>query len=498
MDSVNNVDKTPAFRQKPPLWRQFEDASPQERERMVDWNVVWESSDGSTIAVRERDEVRLYGTQVTMEFFNGFTSLDSGEWKKIIKHNDKWIRLRKSFNDSKEWHQFRLQWLQTHPACVRCGRTDGVLQVHHAGEYSLDSTVMEEGFLEGLEHPERFETLCVKCHYQEHMPLILNESVVGVKNTEISTPKPLKQQRGVKEKEKPLLISSDKQARQLIKEGFDYAKIHRCEDAITSFDKALALTPEDAFAWNIRGIILRELGRYAESRISFEKAIAISPKTAPGWKIKGDALMSMDQYDDAVASYDRALALKPDYASAWKKRGNALSMLDRNSESISSYDHAIAINPSDTEAWNKRGSTLFGLGRYEDSIVSCDKAIAIDLKNTEAWFHRGVGLVKLGKLEEAIDSFDRVIAIDPNDTLTWNARGNVLSKLGRFLDALESYEKAIAISPNFVFAWHNHGDALSALGQYAKAVESYDRALNISQHCIGARKNREIALKKIT
>lgn len=143
---------------------------------MVEWCEWWESPDGKDIAVRISGKVRLHG-------FSGINSKDvyprlkSVAWQKHIIHTKIWISLRRSFHDSKEWKQFRLQWLQTHPKCVRCGRTDGILHVHHAGNYNLDRTVMEEGFLEGLKHPERFETLCSGCHYNLHEFGISQDSV---------------------------------------------------------------------------------------------------------------------------------------------------------------------------------------------------------------------------------------------------------------------------------------------------------------------------------
>jgi hypothetical protein len=179
-------------RREKTLWHQFEEASPKEREGMVEWCEWWESSDGKDIAVRHRQAPKpwpgrpkyLDSGKVQLHGFGGIPSKDaylmlkSVKWEKHIIHTKIWIKMRDSFHDSKEWKQFRLQWLQAHPACVRCGRTDGVFQVHHAGHYNLDRTVIEEGFLEGLKHPERFETLCSGCHYKEHEFIISEESVL--------------------------------------------------------------------------------------------------------------------------------------------------------------------------------------------------------------------------------------------------------------------------------------------------------------------------------
>ena len=168
------------------IWRVFEEASSEERETMVAWR--WDLTSRA-----EEGRVWFYGipgltrSEVVEEYSNllaetlGVESLTLEDverhftWNKPVIHDIAWIRLRSSFYGSREWKEFRLEWLAEHPACVRCGRMDGILQVHHAGLTSLDETVMEEGFLEGLKHPERFETICRDCHELDHQGLIKSE-----------------------------------------------------------------------------------------------------------------------------------------------------------------------------------------------------------------------------------------------------------------------------------------------------------------------------------
>ncbi len=54
----------------------------------------------------------------------------------------------------------------------------------------------------------------------------------------------------------------------------------RPAEALASFDKAIAINPDDAYAWNFRGVALHELGRYTEAVASYDKAIAINPDYA--------------------------------------------------------------------------------------------------------------------------------------------------------------------------------------------------------------------------
>lgn len=171
------------------IWRVFEEASSEERETMVAWCWVLRprADKGLDMFIGTRGLTR---SQVVQEYSNILAGTVGAEpltleeverlftWNKIVVHDRAWKRLRGSFNNSTEWREFRLEWLAEHPACVRCGQMDGILQVHHVGLDTLDMTVMEEGFLEGLKHPERFETVCQDCHYLGHLSLINGEKML--------------------------------------------------------------------------------------------------------------------------------------------------------------------------------------------------------------------------------------------------------------------------------------------------------------------------------
>ncbi len=54
-----------------------------------------------------------------------------------------------------------------------------------------------------------------------------------------------------------------------------------------SYDKAIAIRPDYADAWNNRGWALVELGRDAEAVASYDKGLAINPDDASAWFIRG-------------------------------------------------------------------------------------------------------------------------------------------------------------------------------------------------------------------
>ncbi len=58
-------------------------------------------------------------------------------------------------------------------------------------------------------------------------------------------------------------------------------KLHRFEEALASYEAALALRSTYVDAWCGRGVALKELGRFAEALASFEAALAIDPLSRP-------------------------------------------------------------------------------------------------------------------------------------------------------------------------------------------------------------------------
>ncbi len=63
------------------------------------------------------------------------------------------------------------------------------------------------------------------------------------------------------------------------------------------------------------------LGRHEESLASFDRALALRPDLAIAWNNRSAGLREMKRTAEALASAERALALNPNYPDAWNNRG---------------------------------------------------------------------------------------------------------------------------------------------------------------------------------
>ena len=119
--------------------------------------------------------------------------------------------------------------------------------------------------------------------------------------------------------------------------GVDFARCGEYAKAVTSFDMALEIEPDNDMLWVLRGSMLDDLVQYPDALNSYDKALAIKPDYAVAWYNRGVVLRKLGRYLDAIDSFDRALALNPDYADAKKHREHAIREQDTTPEDHKTY-----------------------------------------------------------------------------------------------------------------------------------------------------------------
>ncbi len=269
-------------------------------------------------------------------------------------------------------------------------------------------------------------------------------------------------------------------AQEFINCGNALHKLGRSDDAISAYDKAIAIQPDSPTAWYNRGNVLYTSGQKESAIVSYDQALEINSDLYEIWGNRGCALSDLGLNEKAISSHEKALAINSDLYQVWNNCGNALHKLGLIKEAIASYRKAIAINPDCYEAWTNCGNVLYSLGLKEGAIASYEKAIATNPDLHEAWCSRGIALFDLEQKEEAIASCDRAIAIKPDYDQAWGNRGLALSALGRKEEAIASYDQAIAINPNLHAAWYNKAGCYAHLGKLEEGFENLQRALDLN------------------
>jgi predicted O-linked N-acetylglucosamine transferase (SPINDLY family) len=186
------------------------------------------------------------------------------------------------------------------------------------------------------------------------------------------------------------------------------------EGCIRLLGQSLEIIPNQPAALNVLGMALQDLNRIDQALVSYDRAVALKPDFIEAHYNRGNVLQLLNRLEEALASYDRALSLRPDLIPALGNQGVVLEKLNRPDEALASYDRALALNASHAELHNNRGNALKNLGRFEEALSSYDRALARRPDYAEAHYNRGNALQLLNRMDEALANYDRALALKPD------------------------------------------------------------------------------------
>jgi tetratricopeptide (TPR) repeat protein len=94
--------------------------------------------------------------------------------------------------------------------------------------------------------------------------------------------------------------------------------------AITDYDQAIKLDPNEAIPLNNRGDVYYQIGQVDRAMDDFNAAIKLDPNYADALNNRGLAYLGRGAYDLAIKDFDQVLKLNPNDADAIRNRADAL------------------------------------------------------------------------------------------------------------------------------------------------------------------------------
>jgi tetratricopeptide (TPR) repeat protein len=195
----------------------------------------------------------------------------------------------------------------------------------------------------------------------------------------------------------------------LVNHGVQLAYEQRFDEALASFDQAIALKPDLVEARLNRGIALFYLGRVDEALAGYDSALALQPDWAEALNHRAAALAKLGRLEQALESADRAITLGSDSAEICQEIGLALYRRDRLDEALACYDRALALKPDWVEALNSRSVILDTLGRCDEALAGYDRVLALEPDRAQAQWNRTRVLLRAGDLARGFDAYRRCL-----------------------------------------------------------------------------------------
>ena len=202
--------------------------------------------------------------------------------------------------------------------------------------------------------------------------------------------------------------------------------------ALDLFGQALKIDPNDADALAGEAFTNMALFTFAEATAEADldakiidqadRAIALAPDNMYAYYAKSAYLTGTGRADDAVRVADAGLAVNPNYAPLLDARSFAETALGRFEKAKSDVQQAMRLSPRDPET----PSRLISLGMAEVGLGQFDAAIDQFQKAIDAGAHYFIPYVNLaaayaldGKTEEAKSALAEARRLNPQLTVKW-------------------------------------------------------------------------------
>ena len=100
--------------------------------------------------------------------------------------------------------------------------------------------------------------------------------------------------------------------------GGYYRSMDKLPEAVSEFEKALAIDPQFGYALNLLAYTYTSMGEKDKAIETFKRYAAAHPGEANPLDSLGDLYFLYGEFDKARGQYQQALAIKPDFPSTWK------------------------------------------------------------------------------------------------------------------------------------------------------------------------------------
>ncbi|OQY21690.1 MAG: hypothetical protein B6I34_06930 [Anaerolineaceae bacterium 4572_32.1] len=255
--------------------------------------------------------------------------------------------------------------------------------------------------------------------------------------------------------------------------------------ALTNFNRAIKLDPQNADYHIWRGVVRHARGWLDEALEDFEQAIELAPQNAHAFTGRGWVLFQQAEQlsDDAHQ----------------EENENRQSELDELAQetyqrALKSFQKAAEYEANSAEIWVAVGYGHFELAEYEKTMSAWEKAIELDPDNPLTIISHGMGHwlmadanrcfssdATLAEKEEAatrlhlaIDDLNRALTLQPSDDWTYRVRAQIEYLLAfcpghnyeeQLKASIASYDQALIYAPQRAFYWQFRARLGQALGK---------------------------------
>ncbi len=221
------------------------------------------------------------------------------------------------------------------------------------------------------------------------------------------------------------------------------AAVGDLDGAAVLFEQAVNQRPDNIDYKYEYGLLLLDIGEYAQVEALGDEIIALSLVDPRGYSLKSAALVLDGSATAAIPVALNGIELAPDFAPLYATLSRAYIDTSRYEDGLDTGLLAVELAPFDADAYRAYAYALNWNGLNAQATEQLERAVTVDPSRIPAYFELAGQYLAVNRDQEAIDVYNQIRAVQPR-----NARASLrlclaYRKIGQFDQALGFCEDSV-------------------------------------------------------
>lgn len=261
--------------------------------------------------------------------------------------------------------------------------------------------------------------------------------------------------------------------------GRAYAAMRKLPEAVSNFERAVALGLPDKEVFFEIGSACENMGDWAKAAYAYEKFLTGQPDMAWNtWMRLGACRVKMKQFDAGVAAFAEAEKVQPNDVKIKVSLADAYEQAGQLEKAEEIYYGVAVLNPKEARRYYMQVIRIYdAAGRQDKAVTAANKIIELEPGNQDNYYNLGLMFFKAEKNLEAIDAFKKCLGIDPGNAYAWFQIGSAEFNRNNYKEAIAAYKKYVELKTDDPGGWLSIGVSYMYLKDYESALEPLKRSI---------------------
>ncbi|HSN60938.1 MAG TPA: caspase family protein [Ferruginibacter sp.] len=247
--------------------------------------------------------------------------------------------------------------------------------------------------------------------------------------------------------------------------------------SLAKVDSAVALKPQAAYLYNLKGLMHIALKQYKEGQAALKKGIALAPNWLYPYHNMGSAYTQLTKFDSALIFYKKALLIDSNYQTTYGGISGMYSTKGNIDSAIYWCRAGLVKDATDPVLWTQLGYAYLNKKDWPNALQSFHKGIYYD----KSFVYANEGALRVHmydyKNDDSVKYYvNKLIAADSANPVVYQSMGNIFTEFNLYDDAIRMFDISLSIDSLNSDTWKAVGATFQAMGKDTFAINAYNKA----------------------